>query len=1299
MVTFKLYIWDIDEETEERSLRDIKEQVVYLGDLPLMTNNGTFVVNGTERVVVSQLHRSPGVFFDHDEGKTHASGKVLYNARIIPYRGSWLDFEFDHKDNLFFRIDRKKKMISTTIFQSLPSKASEKYLEECKINKVEPDIYKVSGMTSEEILTFFYKSYNFKKNKDGWVVSLDLDNFKFKNLPFNLVDPSTKEVLVYKDVKLSLKILEMIKDKKVNKFLFTEEELEGFYLSKDLVNTETGLVYAEAGTVINEDLFKRLSELSITSFSIINANQASGNLGIINSLVADKNHSREEALFDIFKILRPGEPPTLEASNYLFQNMFFNEDRYDLSEVGRVKINTYLNLDKSQKEKVLNKKDILSVAKRLFDMKTENIGKDDIDHLGNRRVRSVGELIENQYRIGLVRMERAIREKMGTVDIESIMPQDLVNSKPIQTVLKEFTGSSQLSQFMDQTNPLSEITHKRRISALGPGGLTRERAGFEVRDVHTTHYGRICPIETPEGSNIGLINSLSSYARINQYGFIETPYRKINNSVVSKEVMYLNADEEEKYTIAQANSPLNEKGSFVEELVSCRRKGDFIFCNPSEIDFMDVNPQQLVSVAASLIPFLENDDANRALMGSNMMRQAVPLMQNEAPLVGTGFESKVAMDSGAVVVAKNNGYVYQVDSSRIVIRSDSKNISKDKSGVDIYNLKKFQRSNQSTAINQKPIVKIGDYVKRGDIIADGPCTDLGELALGRNLLVGFMPWNGYNFEDSIIMSEKVVQGDKFTSIHIEEFEILCRDTKLGPEEITRDMPNVADESITNLDEAGIVYIGSEVKHGDILVGKVSPKGDSPITPEEKLLRAIFSEKAADVKDTSLRLPTGYSGVVVDVQVLVRRGVEKDERTIAIERVEIDRLSKDRDDEKEILENNYKQNLINIFKNQTSNSKLGEINKSMNIEEDLLKTKNIEFLENISVEDQIKMDTFSSQKKIYNDAIILLDKKFQNKIEKIQSGDDLLPGVLKVVKVFVAVKRRLQTGDKMAGRHGNKGVVSKIVPVEDMPFLEDGTPVDILLNPLGVPSRMNIGQILETHLGWAAYGLGQQISKSLDLARKEGNIIQLKNSISEFYNNNSDSSETISKMNDDELVELATNLKKGVTFATPVFDGTNANEITSLLDKAGFDNSGQAYLFDGRTGERFERKVTVGFKYILKLHHLIDDKIHARSIGPYSLVTQQPLGGKAQFGGQRFGEMEVWALEAYGASNTLQEMLTIKSDDVAGRTKVYEALIRGDYNFESGIPESFHVLVKELKSLGLNVELIETDPTSKNMENL
>ena len=926
-------------------------------------------------------------------------------------------------------------------------------------------------------------------------------------------------------------------------------------------------------------------------------------------------------------------------------------------------------------------------------MKTESAGKDDIDHLGNRRVRSVGELIENQYRIGLVRMERAIREKMGTVDIESIMPQDLVNSKPIQTVLKEFTGTSQLSQFMDQTNPLSEITHKRRISALGPGGLTRERAGFEVRDVHTTHYGRICPIETPEGSNIGLINSLSSFARINQYGFIETPYRKINKGLVTDEVIYLNADEEENYTIAQANSPIDESGKFTEEFVSCRRRGDFIFCNPSEIDFMDVNPQQLVSVAASLIPFLENDDANRALMGSNMMRQAVPLVKSEAPLVGTGFESKVARDSGAVVIAKNSGYVHQVDSSRVVIRSDSKNISKDKSGVDIYNLKKFQRSNQSTAINQKPIVKIGDYVQRGDIIADGPSTDLGELALGRNLLVGFMPWNGYNFEDSIIMSERVVHEDRFTSIHIEEFEVLCRDTKLGPEEITRDMPNVGDESITNLDEAGIVYIGSEVKPGDILVGKVSPKGDSPITPEEKLLRAIFSEKAADVKDTSLRLPTGYSGVVVDVQVLVRRGVEKDERTIAIERVEIDRLAKDRDDEKNILENNYKQNLISLFRNKTSNVSLDVISKGNKINESDIEGKPIDFLEQIIVDDQTSMETFNSQKKIFSDAVILLDKKFQNKIEKIQSGDDLLPGVLKVVKVFVAVKRKLQAGDKMAGRHGNKGVISKIVPVEDMPFLEDGTPVDVLLNPLGVPSRMNIGQILETHLGWAAYGIGKQISKSLDLARKEGNINQLKQSLASFYEANKDSNLEIQNMNDDQLVELAGNLEKGVTFATPVFDGTNTEEITNLLDKAGFDNSGQVYLHDGRSGERFERKVTVGYKYILKLHHLIDDKIHARSIGPYSLVTQQPLGGKAQFGGQRFGEMEVWALEAYGASNTLQEILTIKSDDVAGRTKVYEALIRGDYNFESGIPESFHVLVKELKSLGLNVELIETDPTA------
>ena len=1044
--------------------------------------------------------------------------------------------------------------------------------------------------------------------------------------------------------------------------------------------------------MLSKEFFERINELSIDQFSVINANQATGNLGVINSLVADKNNSREEALFDIFKILRPGEPPTLEASNYLFQNMFFSEDRYDLSEVGRVKINSYLSLDKTNKKRILSKSDILAVAKKLFDMKTESSGKDDIDHLGNRRVRSVGELIENQYRIGLVRMERAIREKMGTVDIESIMPQDLVNSKPIQTVLKEFTGTSQLSQFMDQTNPLSEITHKRRISALGPGGLTRERAGFEVRDVHTTHYGRICPIETPEGSNIGLINSLSSFARINQYGFIETPYRKINNGIVSDEVIYLNADEEENYTIAQANSPIDGNGKFSEDFVSCRRRGDFIFCNPSEIDFMDVNPQQLVSVAASLIPFLENDDANRALMGSNMMRQAVPLIKSEAPLVGTGFESKVARDSGAVVIAKNSGYVHQVDSSRVVIRSDSKNISKEKSGVDIYNLKKFQRSNQSTAINQKPIVKIGDYVERGDIIADGPSTDLGELALGRNLLVGFMPWNGYNFEDSIIMSERVVHEDRFTSIHIEEFEVLCRDTKLGPEEITRDMPNVGDESITNLDEAGIVYIGSEVKPGDILVGKVSPKGDSPITPEEKLLRAIFSEKAADVKDTSLRLPTGYSGVVVDVQVLVRRGVDKDERTIAIERVEIDRLAKDRDDEKNILENNYKQNLISLFKNKISNVSLDGISKGNKINESDIDNKQIDFLEQIIVDDTSAMETFNSQKKIFSDAVILLDKKLQNKIEKIQSGDDLLPGVLKVVKVFVAVKRKLQAGDKMAGRHGNKGVISKIVPIEDMPFLEDGTPVDVLLNPLGVPSRMNIGQILETHLGWAAYGIGKQISRSLDLARKEGNINQLKQSLTSFYEANKDSNLEIQNMNDDQLVELAGNLEKGVTFATPVFDGTNTEEITNLLDKAGFDNSGQVYLHDGRSGERFERKVTVGYKYILKLHHLIDDKIHARSIGPYSLVTQQPLGGKAQFGGQRFGEMEVWALEAYGASNTLQEMLTIKSDDVAGRTKVYEALIRGDYNFESGIPESFHVLVKELKSLGLNVELIETDPT-------
>ena len=1280
MVTFRLIIWDINEETEEKSLRDIKEQVVYLGDLPLMTNNGTFVVNGTERVVVSQLHRSPGVFFDHDEGKTHASGKVLYNARIIPYRGSWLDFEFDHKDNLFFRIDRKKKMISTTILQALPSKASEKYLHECMQKKVEPDIYKVSGMTSEEILTYFYETFNFKKNKDGWIVNLDLNKFKYKNLPFNLVDPNSNEVVAYKDVKLSLKLLKEIKDKKINKFFFKEEELYGFYLSNDIVNYDNGLVYAEAGTLLSEDFFKRLDELSINQFSVINANQATGNLGVINSLVADKNNSREEALFDIFKILRPGEPPTLEASNFLFKNMFFSEDRYDLSEVGRVKLNTYLSLDKDNKSRILSKSDILAVAKKLFDMKTDSAGKDDIDHLGNRRVRSVGELIENQYRIGLVRMERAIREKMGTVDIESIMPQDLVNSKPIQTVLKEFTGTSQLSQFMDQTNPLSEITHKRRISALGPGGLTRERAGFEVRDVHTTHYGRICPIETPEGSNIGLINSLSSFARINQYGFIETPYRKIIKGTVTDEVIYLNADEEESYTIAQANSPINENNKFAEEQVSCRRRGDFIFCDPSEIDFMDVNPQQLVSVAASLIPFLENDDANRALMGSNMMRQAVPLVTNEAPFVGTGMEETVARDSGSSVVATRDGIVDQVDSQRIVVTSKG-DLEAGDLGVDIYNLKKFQRSNQSTCMNQRPLVRVGDQIFKGDIIADGPSTDSGELALGKNVLVAFMPWNGYNFEDSILISEKIVKDDVFTSIHIEEFEVMARDTKLGSEEITRDIPNVGEEALRNLDESGIVYIGAEVKPGDILVGKVTPKGESPITPEEKLLRAIFGEKASDVRDSSLKLPPGTNGSVVDVRVFNRHGIEKDERALAVEREEVERLSIDRDDELSILDRNIFSRLKESLVGKMAASGPKILNEKTKIDEELLndipKNSWWDFaMQNNSVQKEIE-----SLRDQYNENKTQIEKRFEDKVEKVSRGDELLPGVMKSIKVYVAIKRKLQPGDKMAGRHGNKGVISRIVPAEDMPYSADGRHVDVVLNPLGVPSRMNVGQILETHLGAACAGLGQQINNALKSYEAGGDISNVRSTLEGIYKPSE-----IKKYEDGDLIEMSHSLRKGVPIATPVFDGARENDINDLLEKADLNTSGQITLYDGRTGEKFDRPVTVGYIYILKLHHLVDDKIHGRSVGPYSLVTQQPLGGKAQFGGQRFGEMEVWALEAYGAAYTLQEMLTVKSDDVAGRTKVYESIVRGEENFESGVPESFNVLVKEMRSLGLNVEL-------------
>src|SRR5210317_1659773 len=1118
--TLRLVVYEIDQENNTKDILSAKEQEVYMGEVPMMTNSGTFITNGVQRVVVNQMHRSPGVFFDHDKGKTHASGKLLFNCRVIPNRGSWLDFEYDVKDFLYFKIDRKKKILASTLLMAL-------------------------GYSKSEIADEFYanETYTFDPKTEKWKTKFNPENYKAKNFSEEVIDAKTGEVVIKLGDKINFLNAKKLANDGLKDILVSRESLFGKFLHRDVkVNDEEEGTFA-IGTELNDAVIQQILDANIHSLQISVTNSINKGPYLLTTILNDKNNSKDEAITEIYKMLRPGEPPTIEIASQIFNNLFFSSDRYDLSDVGRVKMNSRLEQECSDKITILRNDDIIAIIHKMLDLRDGKDEVDDIDHLGNRRVRSVGELVENQARIGVYRMERAIKEKMTTLDVESAMPQDLINAKPLTVSLKDFFASSQLSQFMDQTNPLSEITHKRRVSALGPGGLTRERAGFEVRDVHPTHYGRICPIETPEGPNIGLINSLSTYAKINKYGFIESPYKRVKDGVVQDNVEYLSAMEETKYTIAQANTKLDKNGKIIEELVSCRQNLNFLLAKPETIDYIDVSPKQLVSVAASLIPFLENDDANRALMGSNMMRQAVPLIKSEAPLVGTGFESKVARDSGAVVIAKNSGYVHQVDSSRIVIRSDSKNISKEKSGVDIYNLKKFQRSNQSTAINQKPIVKIGDYVERGDIIADGPSTDLGELALGRNLLVGFMPWNGYNFEDSIIMSERVVHEDRFTSIHIEEFEVLCRDTKLGPEEITRDMPNVGDESITNLDEAGIVYIGSEVKPGDILVGKVSPKGDSPITPEEKLLRAIFSEKAADVKDTSLRLPTGYSGVVVDVQVLVRRGVDKDERTIAIERVEIDRLAKDRDDEKNILENNYKQNLISLFKNKISNVSLDGISKGNKIIESDIDNKQIDFLEQIIVDDTSAMETFNSQKKIFSDAVILLDKKFQNKIEKIQSGDDLLPGVLKVVKVFVAVKRKLQAGDKMAGRHGNKGVISKIVPIEDMPFLEDGTPVDVLLNPLGVPSRMNIGQILETHLGWAAYGIGKQISKSLDLARKEGNINQLKQSLASFYEANKDSNLEIQNMNDDQLVELAGNLEKGVTFATPVFDGTNTEEIT------------------------------------------------------------------------------------------------------------------------------------------------------------
>ena len=1281
-VTLRLVVWDVDEETGARSIRDIKEQDVYMGDMPLMTTNGTFIINGTERVIVSQMHRSPGVFFDHDKGKTHSSGKYLFAARVIPYRGSWLDFEFDAKDLAYVRIDRRRKLPATTLLLALWSKESEKKLADGK--ELSEDERRFGGMQSEEILDHFYEKVIFSKTKKGWQTHFDPNRAKGVKLARDLVDAKTGKVMAEAGTKMTPRLAKKLQEQGLKEQLVTVEDLAGRYVASDIINESTGEIYVEAGNELTETNIGVLDNAGVSSIATLAIDHINVGPYIRNTLAVDKNASREEALIDIYRVMRPGEPPTLETAEALFQGLFFDSERYDLSAVGRVKMNSRLNQQTADNIRLLRKDDILSIVKVLVELKDGRGEIDDIDHLGNRRVRSVGELLENQYRIGLLRMERAIRERMSSVEIDSVMPHDLINAKPAAAAVREFFGSSQLSQFMDQTNPLSEITHKRRLSALGPGGLTRERAGFEVRDVHPTHYGRICPIETPEGPNIGLINSLATYARVNQYGFIESPYRKVVKAQVTNEVIYLSAMEEGRYTIAQANAELDSKHRFTSDLISCRRGGDFVMSRPDDIEFMDVSPKQLVSVAAALIPFLENDDANRALMGSNMQRQAVPLLRAEAPIVGTGMEGTVARDSGVVITARRTGVVDQIDATRIVVRATDE-FATDSSGVDIYNLLKFQRSNQNTCITQRPLVRVGDRVNAGDVIGDGPSTQLGELALGRNVLCAFMPWNGYNFEDSILISERIVSDDVFTSIHIEEFEVMARDTKLGQEEITRDIPNVGEEALKNLDEAGIVYIGAEVMPGDILVGKVTPKGESPMTPEEKLLRAIFGEKASDVRDTSMRLPPGVNGTVVEVRVFSRRGVDKDERALAIERAEIERLAKDRDDEKAILERSFYGRLHELLVNHIVASGPKAIKADTRITEKLLSEIPQNQWKQIAVKNDKRMAEIETLKKHYNESIGALTRRFEDKVDKLQRGDELPPGVMKMVKVFVAVKRKLQPGDKMAGRHGNKGVISTIVPLEDMPYLEDGTPVDIVLNPLGVPSRMNVGQILETHLGWACANLGRQIAEMLDKLRHGTKAADLRKLLKSVYGEKIYKAE-IGDHSDEQILELAGNLRGGVPVASPVFDGAREDDIVAMLEQAGLHRSGQVRLTDGRTGEAFERSVTVGYIYMLKLHHLVDDKIHARSIGPYSLVTQQPLGGKAQFGGQRFGEMEVWALEAYGAAYTLQEMLTVKSDDVSGRTKTYEAIVRGDDNFQAGIPESFNVLVKELRSLGLNVEL-------------
>ncbi len=1258
-VLVRLVIYDKEASGTPKPVKDIREQEVYLGEMPLMTDHGTFVINGTERVIVSQLHRSPGVFFDHDKGKTHSSGKLLFSARVIPYRGSWLDFEFDPKDSVFARIDRRRKLPVTIILRAL-------------------------GMTNVEMLELFFENTEFYLSEKEIKMGLVPERLRGETATFDI--KLGRKLIVEDGKRITAKHVRDMSKSTVKKLVVPNEYLEGKILSNDIVDTETGELLAPANTEITPELIEQLIEAGIEHISTLYVNDLDRGPFISNTLRIDPSTTRLEALVEIYRMMRPGEPPTKDAAENLFQNLFFNPDRYDLSGVGRMKFNRRVGRDNSEGEGVLNKDDILDVLSTLINIRNGFGTVDDIDHLGNRRVRSVGEMAENAFRVGLVRVERAVKERLTQGETEGLMPQEMINAKPVAAAVKEFFGSSQLSQFMDQNNPLSEVTHKRRVSALGPGGLTRERAGFEVRDVHPTHYGRVCPIETPEGPNIGLINSLAVYARTNAYGFLETPYRKVSKGKATADIEYLSAIEESQYVIAQANSELDKNGKFLEDLVSVRFKNEFTLSTPAEVNYMDVSPRQIVSVAASLIPFLEHDDANRALMGSNMQRQAVPTLRSEAPLVGTGIERAVAVDSGVTVVARRGGIVDSVDASRIVVRVNDDETSAAEPGVDIYNLTKYTRSNQNTCINQRPLVKAGDEIASGDVLADGPSTNMGELALGQNLLVAFMPWNGYNFEDSILISERVVKEDRFTTIHIEELQCVARDTKLGPEDITSDIPNVGDAALAKLDESGIAFIGAEVKAGDILVGKVTPKGETQLTPEEKLLRAIFGEKASDVKDTSLRVPPGMDGTVIDVRVFTRDGVEKDARALSIERSELESVRKDLDDTLRILEEDIYERVERMLTGKMAQGGPNKLKSGSKITkaylDDVPREQWFEIrLKNDEANEQLQkaFERLNAQREEF-------DRRFDVKKAKITAGDDLAPGVLKMTKVYLAVKRRIQPGDKMAGRHGNKGVISTIVPVEDMPYLEDGTPVDIVLNPLGVPSRMNVGQVLETHLGWAAKGLGKKIDAMLKAHESTAKVRQFLDTI---YNKTGGRVEDIKSFSDAEVLELAGNLTNGVPTATPVFDGATEAEIKGLLELAGLDESGQSTLYDGRTGKQFDRDVTVGYMYMLKLNHLVDDKMHARSTGPYSLVTQQPLGGKAQFGGQRFGEMEVWALEAYGAAYTLQEMLTVKSDDVQGRTKMYKNIVDGEHEMDAGMPESFNVLVKEIRSLGINIEL-ETD---------